>query len=67
MSTLLVKNTHTLVTMDEARQEIPHASLLVRDNLIEQLGPTAEMPHDADETLDLEERLAGSSRRRNTT
>ena len=53
MSTLLVKNIHTLVTMDEERQEIRHGALLVRDNVIERVGKTVELPDTADEVLDL--------------
>lgn len=53
MPTLLVKNIHTLVTMDEQRREIRHGALLVRDNVIEQVGKTTELPSTADEVLDL--------------
>ena len=56
MSTLLVKNIHTLVTMDERRREIRHGALLVRDNAIEQVGTTDELPDAADEVLDLEDK-----------
>lgn len=56
MSTLLVKNIHTLVTMDAARREIRNASLLVRDNVIQQVGTTLELPETADEILDLHDR-----------
>ena len=38
MPTLLVKNIHTLVTMDEARREIPNGSLFVQDNVIEHVS-----------------------------
>ncbi|MEM6426022.1 MAG: amidohydrolase family protein, partial [Cyanobacteria bacterium P01_D01_bin.128] len=56
MPTLLVKNIHTLVTLDEQRQEIRHGALLVRDNVIEQVGTTADLPTTADEVLDLGDR-----------
>jgi 8-oxoguanine deaminase len=56
MSTLLVKNIHTLVTMDDQRQEIRRGALLVRDQVIEQVGTTAELPQSADEVLDLQDR-----------
>src|SRR5882757_2667436 len=56
MSTLLVKNIHTLVTMDAARTELRNAAILVRDHVIEQVGPTAELPANADEVLDLQGR-----------
>ncbi|OLP18733.1 8-oxoguanine deaminase [Leptolyngbya sp. 'hensonii'] len=54
MPTLLVKNIRTLVTMDANRREIGHAALLIRDNIIEQVGTTLELPQTADEVLDLQ-------------
>ncbi len=56
MATLLVKNIHTLVTMDRDRQEIRNGALLVQDNAIAQVGTTAEFPEGADEVLDLQGR-----------
>jgi 8-oxoguanine deaminase len=56
MSTLLVKNIHTLITMDAARREIRNAAILVRDNVIEQVGTTEELIQSADEVLDLQGR-----------
>ena len=56
MSTLLVKNSHTLVTMDEDRREIFGGSIFVRDIVIEQVGTTDELPKAADEVLDLKSR-----------
>jgi cytosine/adenosine deaminase-related metal-dependent hydrolase len=53
MGTLLVKNIHTLVTMNAARAEIRDAAILVRDHVIEQVGPGATLPAAADEVLDL--------------
>lgn len=53
MSTLLVKNAAVLVTMDEARREISNGGLFVRDNVIEQVGPTETLPQTADTVLDL--------------
>ena len=52
MSTLLVKNAAVLVTMDDARREIAHGGLFARDGVIEQVGPTAELPSRADDVLD---------------
>jgi len=51
--TLLVKNARVLVTMDDARREISAGGLFIRDNLIEQVGATVELPATADEVLDL--------------
>ena len=56
MATLLVKNAHTLVTMNAAREELRNASLFVRDHVIEQIGPASELPQTADEVLDLRSR-----------
>ena len=56
MPTLLVKNIHTLVTMDATRQEIRNAAIFVRDHVIEQVSTTAALPQTADEVLDLQGR-----------
>jgi len=53
MSTLLVKNVHTLVTMDAGRREIRDGALFVRGHAIEQVGRTTDLPATADEVLDL--------------
>ncbi len=53
MTTLLVKHADVLVTMDDHRREIPDGGLFVRDGFIEQVGPTNELPREADEVLDL--------------
>lgn len=58
MTTLLVKNVQTLVTMDSARREIKNGALFVRDNVIEAVGTLADMPSQtADEALDLSNHL----------
>jgi 8-oxoguanine deaminase len=56
MSTLLVRNIHTLVTMNAAREELRDAALLVRDGVIELAGLAADLPTTADEVLDLKGR-----------
>ena len=54
MSTLLVRNIHTLLTMDHHRRELRDASLFIRDGVIEAVGSLAEMPvQTADQVLDL--------------
>jgi 8-oxoguanine deaminase len=53
MSTLLVKNAHVIVTMDTERREIPGGGVFVRDNVIEAVGPTQDLPSTADDVLDL--------------
>jgi cytosine/adenosine deaminase-related metal-dependent hydrolase len=52
MSTLLLKHADLLVTMDAGRRAIPDGGLFVRDNAIEQAGPTAELPESADRVID---------------
>ncbi|MFP4343698.1 MAG: 8-oxoguanine deaminase [Anaerolineales bacterium] len=52
MTTLLLKNATLLVTMDDALRRIPGGGLFVRDNVIEQVGPTEELPAEADRVID---------------
>jgi cytosine/adenosine deaminase-related metal-dependent hydrolase len=52
MPTLLVKNAHVIVTMDEQRREIPGGGLFARDGVIEQVGPSSELPDTADRVFD---------------
>ena len=56
MPTLLIKNIHTLVTMDDERREIRQGALLIRENAIAQVGTIAELPDTADEILDLQDK-----------
>ncbi len=53
MSTTLVRHADVLVTMDKERREIPDGGLFIRDNLIEQVGPTDTLPDRADTVIDL--------------
>ena len=53
MNTLLIRHADILVTMDDRRREIPDGGLFVRDGFIQQVGPTAELPQEASEILDL--------------
>ena len=53
MTTLLVRHSSILVTMDDHRREISDGGLFVRDGFIEQVGKTSELPETADETIDL--------------
>ena len=53
MPTLLARHARVLVTMDDARREIPDGALFVRDGVIESVGATVELPDTADEILDL--------------
>ncbi len=53
MSTTLIRHAHILVTMDADRREIPDGGLFIRHNRIEQVGPTTELPEQADHVIDL--------------
>ncbi len=52
MSTLLLKHADLIVTMDTQRRQIVDGGLFVRDQVIEQVGPTADLPATADTVLD---------------
>ncbi len=53
MKTLLLKNANVLITMDAARREIPGGGVFIRDNIIEAVGTSSELPQQADEVIDL--------------
>ena len=53
VTTLLVKYAAVLVTMDFADREIQDGGLFCRDRAIEQVGASADLPTEADESLDL--------------
>ncbi len=44
MSTVLLKNARLLITMNDARETIPNGALFVRDNVIEWVGNSADIP-----------------------
>ncbi|NLF00094.1 MAG: 8-oxoguanine deaminase [Anaerolineales bacterium] len=52
MASLLLKHADLLVTMDDARRRITDSGLFVRDNVIEQVGETADLPDSADRVID---------------
>lgn len=52
MGTLLIRNAHVLVTMDEG-VELEHGHLFARDGWIEDVGSEDEVPSTADEVIDL--------------
>jgi len=52
MATLLVKNAQVLLTMDEKQNVIPDGGMFIRDNVIEQIGPTASLLEAADRVID---------------
>src|SRR5918993_248944 len=53
MPTLLARDADILLTMDDGRRELSNAGLFVRDGIIEQVGPTEELPQEADVVLDM--------------
>ncbi len=57
MSTLLVKNAYLIVTMDKADRELQDTAIFCRDGVIEQIGPSSELPQVADEVLDLQDHI----------
>jgi 8-oxoguanine deaminase len=52
MATLLVKNARLLVTMDDQRRKVPNGGIFVCDNVIQAVGPAAELPGQADKVVD---------------
>lgn len=53
MTTLLLKNIDTLVTMDNDRRELSCASVFCRNGIIEAVGHTSALPDTAAEVIDL--------------
>jgi cytosine/adenosine deaminase-related metal-dependent hydrolase len=52
MTTLLIRNAHTIATQNDAGDELHNASILVHDGLIAAIGPAHDMPATADEVID---------------
>ena len=52
MPTTLLKNAALVVTMDDARRRIAGGGLYAVDNVIRQVGPSADLPPTADRVLD---------------
>jgi len=52
MPTMLLKNAAALLTMDPRQPLIQGGGLLIRDNVIEVAGPSADLPQQADIVLD---------------
>jgi 8-oxoguanine deaminase len=51
MYTILIKNVGLLVKMGGADTPIPPGGLLIGDNVIQQIGPTEELPQTADTVI----------------
>ena len=52
MNTLLIHNAHTIATLNDAGDEFRYASVFVRGNTIEAIGPAAQLPSSADRVID---------------
>ena len=56
MTTLLIKNARCLATFDHTdpgrARELQDASIFIRGQRIEAIGPAAQLPPDADEVID---------------
>jgi 8-oxoguanine deaminase len=61
MATLLIHNARTIATSNDAMAELPNASLFVRNNRIEYIGPAADVPRhlvdEANEIIDARHHL----------
>ncbi len=44
MATIVIRHAAVLVTMDRTRSEIPDGGMVIRDGVIEAVGPTNELP-----------------------
>jgi len=53
MTTLLLTDADVLVTMDAARREIPGGGVFIRDGVIEAVGPSDQLPKEADQVISL--------------
>jgi cytosine/adenosine deaminase-related metal-dependent hydrolase len=55
MPTLLIQNARCIATFDQANplaaRELHDASIFIRGNIIEAIGPAADLPHTADEVI----------------
>lgn len=52
MSTLLLRNAELLLTMDSSSRRFENGGIFVRDGFIEAVGPSDELPRQADEVID---------------
>lgn len=52
MGTLLIRHADLLLTMDSHRHRIPDGGLFVRDNIIQTVGSTGDLPNTADTVIE---------------
>jgi len=57
MRTLLIRHARLLVTMDAQRRELADGAVFVRGNVIEAVGPSAELSATADEVIDARDQV----------
>jgi 8-oxoguanine deaminase len=57
VGTLLLRHAQVLVTMDGARRELADGGLFARDGVIEAVGPTADLPAQADDIIDAHDQV----------
>jgi 8-oxoguanine deaminase len=57
MPTLLIRNATLVATMDDADTRVADGGLLIEDNVIRQVGPSAQLPAQADRVIDAREML----------
>ncbi|HEY1227928.1 MAG TPA: amidohydrolase family protein, partial [Ramlibacter sp.] len=52
MATLLIRDARCVATFDDRRSELRDASILIRDHVVEAIGPADALPREADEVID---------------
>jgi 8-oxoguanine deaminase len=57
VTTLLLRDADVIATLDDAATVLTGASILVHDNVIEHIGPAADLPHTADTVIDARGRI----------
>ncbi len=57
MSSLLLRDATLLITMDEERREIQDGAVLIRDNVIEAVGLSSDVPPQADRIINLQGKM----------
>lgn len=57
MATMLLRNAALVITMDEERRELEDGSVLMRDNVIEAVGGSDDVPDQADRIIDLQGKM----------
>lgn len=57
MTTLLIQNAHTIATLNDAGDELSNASIFVRNNCIEAIGPAHTLPSTADRVINAQHQV----------